>query len=490
MRWKNTFLACGLSFFLLSGDLLRAADLHVNLSGTDYALIDYTYLGVPGRLYVPPSYDPNQPIPMVMFLHGLGESGTNNTSQINGNMYNLLKAARSQQFILFAPQSSGWWPELEKTVRTVGQIADRYNVDPGRIYLTGLSAGGFGTMNGIRQYSDLFAGFVPLSIAGGNQFTSPADAAPAVGRPIWFFAGGDPNAASEPTFAAASRQSVTNILTAENVTPLPTLATSGGYAYASPDGQLRYNQIAGGGHDNVTWNNGAYGNADLYPWLLSQSNPISAPQTGKTVHLSLANTSSTDPSGKVDSHGDFWNVANGYAVQTTTGVAKSFAKDQDQTRTTTTFEVTKPFYAVGSTASLPADAPYDLAVAGDYWRIYKYNINSGQLTIDGLVPGGEYDLSLFASVSTTDLNNYVGLYSVGSSSVIINAANNADLYTLSGLFADASGHLVLDVNLSGNSNYAILNALSVTAVPEPVSSVAGLLGLMGLLLRRREQASV
>ena len=123
------------------------AGLVYNYNGTNYTFINYTYMGVPGRLYVPPGYNPSTPTPLVMFLHGIGEQINNanislatnvNTGQINGNIGNLMANAASQNFLLFAPQSANnaWWAELDKTVLTIANISTQYDVNPNKISMS------------------------------------------------------------------------------------------------------------------------------------------------------------------------------------------------------------------------------------------------------------------------------------------------------------------------------------------------------------------
>src|SRR6476659_8805222 len=66
---------------------------------------------LPGRLYVPPeaASDPTTPRPFILFMHGGGEGGTNNVSQINGNIDNLLAEAKLRGAYLYAPQTTNNW---------------------------------------------------------------------------------------------------------------------------------------------------------------------------------------------------------------------------------------------------------------------------------------------------------------------------------------------------------------------------------------------
>src|ERR687897_276209 len=63
----------------------------------------------PGRLHVPVAFatNPTAPRPLILFLHGAGEAGTDNVKQINGNIDNLLAAAKERGAFLLAPQNVG-----------------------------------------------------------------------------------------------------------------------------------------------------------------------------------------------------------------------------------------------------------------------------------------------------------------------------------------------------------------------------------------------
>jgi predicted peptidase len=85
---------------------------------TNFSLVDtFGNLVLPGRLYVPPQAlsNPAQPRPLILFLHGGGEAGTDNLLQINSNIDNLLAAAKQRGAFLYAPQSPGAWSSLLAT---------------------------------------------------------------------------------------------------------------------------------------------------------------------------------------------------------------------------------------------------------------------------------------------------------------------------------------------------------------------------------------
>jgi predicted peptidase len=171
--------------------------------------LSFTYNEMPYRLYVPENYDPEKSYPLVLFLHGGGERGTDNKSHILANDGAVIWAAPENQakhpaFVL-APQARNqhdggfgitrdsnnninlsrvfeFSQDLESAYEILQKVRTKYNIDSKRLYSTGLSQGGFGTFNLNLRYPDLFAAMVP--IAGGGD---PEQAYKLVNKPLWAF---------------------------------------------------------------------------------------------------------------------------------------------------------------------------------------------------------------------------------------------------------------------------------------------------------------
>ena len=90
----------------------------------NYSLVVGRSVQLPGRLYVPPeaTADPTTPRPFILFLHGGGEVGTNNVSQINGNIDSLLAEAKMLGAYLYAPQSTSNWNSTTLTNNVMTMI--------------------------------------------------------------------------------------------------------------------------------------------------------------------------------------------------------------------------------------------------------------------------------------------------------------------------------------------------------------------------------
>ncbi|WP_129669295.1 phospholipase [Phytoactinopolyspora endophytica] len=150
---------------------------------------------LPYRMYSP-DVTGRKTYPLVVTLHGYGESGTNNVSQIAGNQISVAFAdperqARHPAFVLspqadpLTPDTGGWWdpPMQEAVVELVRKtLAENPAIDPDRVYLTGLSMGSYGSWGLLPEYHDLFAGAILVCGAGGDE----AAAASTLGEfPIW-----------------------------------------------------------------------------------------------------------------------------------------------------------------------------------------------------------------------------------------------------------------------------------------------------------------
>jgi predicted peptidase len=120
------------------------------------------------RVYLPSDY-PNRGTrwPLVLFLHGAGERGSD-LALLDRTGLTKLAAARSLPFVLVAPQV----PEDETWSTTalatlLDRLVSQFRIDPDRVYLTGLSMGGFGAWDLATTHPDRFAALVSIS-GGGN----------------------------------------------------------------------------------------------------------------------------------------------------------------------------------------------------------------------------------------------------------------------------------------------------------------------------------
>lgn len=144
---------------------------------------------LPVIVRVPADYDPARAWPLVVFLHGAGECGDDGR-QVQVGLGPALAAqpARWPCLALMPqkPRRDREWEHYEDLV--LAAIADaraQWNVDPGRIALTGLSQGGHGTWVIGARHGDLFSCLAPVCGYGDAQEWAPR----AAKLPVWAFHG-------------------------------------------------------------------------------------------------------------------------------------------------------------------------------------------------------------------------------------------------------------------------------------------------------------
>lgn len=227
-------------------------------SATFEAKISLSYLQ-----YLPPGYE-SDPLnakdgdgkgwPLVLFLHGAGERGDNLELVKTHGPPKLIAQGKQFPFILISPQcpKDEWWDAqvLEKLLDEMGR---KFKVDPDRIYVTGMSMGGFGTWDLARRQPSRFAAIAP--VCGGSD----ADLA-------WIF----PGLKSLPVWAFHGDKDKVVVLkrSEEMIEAVKRLGNA----------ETRLTVYPGVGHDS--WNK-AYNDPELFDWLLSHRRPAQA--SGPTV---------------------------------------------------------------------------------------------------------------------------------------------------------------------------------------------------------------
>lgn len=225
----------------------------------DVEPVDFAY-----RLLEPESITPGTRYPLVIFLHGAGERGTDNLNQLQYlPTWMAEKTARKTYpcFVL-APQCRNdekWadvsWSDLKSTphsptptvdmmavIAAIEETMKREPVDPARIYLTGLSMGGYGSWDLAARMPERFAAVIPIC-GGGDEAT----AAKIKALPIWCFHG----------------DADTAVPVERSRTMIEALRVAG----AEP----KYSELAGVGHDSWT---PAYRDPDVLAWLFAQKKPV------------------------------------------------------------------------------------------------------------------------------------------------------------------------------------------------------------------------
>ncbi len=121
-------------------------------------------------LFLPEGYEArgDKKFPLMIFLHGAGERGTNLSKVAQHGPPKIVKTRKDFPFILVSPQcpANEWWTE-DVVMGLLDDTIKNYNVDTNRVYLTGLSMGGFGSWALGTKYPERFAAIAP--ICGGGE---------------------------------------------------------------------------------------------------------------------------------------------------------------------------------------------------------------------------------------------------------------------------------------------------------------------------------
>ena len=136
-------------------------------------------------MYVPQDYETRGKWPLMLFLHGMGERGDDIEKVKVHGPPKLLEKGEDFPFLILSPQCPDrqWWDNDELVV-LIDEIVSEYRIDQNRIYVTGLSMGGYGTWSLALKYPYKFAAIAPIC-GGGN----PNDAHLIKHLPIWTFHG-------------------------------------------------------------------------------------------------------------------------------------------------------------------------------------------------------------------------------------------------------------------------------------------------------------
>lgn len=274
MRTMKRILLCMLGILTLvpaMGALPASAEGVDILTALQTATYHYEddrgLVNLPYRYYFPSDYDADggKTYPILIFLHGAGERGTDNTSHVSINDTLFQTLIGRDDCILLAPQCAAnyrWvehdWglgsytadevasPMLSAAMALLKETIENEAVDASRVYAMGLSMGAFGVWDMLIREPDLFAAAIPSEGAG-----DPSKAELLVDIPIWTFHG-DQDAAVPVT---GTREMVAAIKEA------------GGK-------NIKYTEFAGRGHGcwYTVWES-----AETYRWLFSQVNASALP---------------------------------------------------------------------------------------------------------------------------------------------------------------------------------------------------------------------
>ncbi|HWQ36771.1 MAG TPA: PHB depolymerase family esterase [Blastocatellia bacterium] len=218
------------------------------------------------QVYVPENWNKKQKWPVILFLHGAGERGDDGLAQTDIGIGTAIRRYRDRfPAVIVMPQcrKDVWWmePKMEEmALKALDQSVKEFNGDPQRLYLTGLSMGGYGTWAMARNHPGRFAAYVP--ICGGvviperlrksmpnaslpDEGVDPyALTAKSIGTtPVWIFHGD-----ADPVVPVEGSRKMNEALKAAG-------------------GNVKYTEYPGVKHDS--WVK-AYAEPELMKWMLAQ----------------------------------------------------------------------------------------------------------------------------------------------------------------------------------------------------------------------------
>lgn len=176
--------------------------------------------------------------PLVLFLHGSGESGTDLSILRRQGLPKMVAQGQKFPFILVSPQAPQGYLLATQLTEVLNEVAAKYRVDADRVYVTGLSMGGNGTWFLALEYPERFAAIAPVAASG-----DPGGAARLKKIPVWYFVG-----ANDSNVPQKAEQMVA--------------------AMKAADVAYKFTLYPNTGHVE-TWEK-AYANPELLTWMLAQ----------------------------------------------------------------------------------------------------------------------------------------------------------------------------------------------------------------------------
>lgn len=189
-------------------------------------------------LYLPDNYEKSQEKwPLILFLHGAGERGSDINMVKKHGVPKIVEGKKDFPFVVVSPQcpTDTWWNN-DTILALLDDITAHYKIDRDRIYLTGLSMGGFATWSLAIQEPHKFAAIAPIC-GGGQSLLAPR----IKHLPVWVFHG-----AKDSVVPIKSSEDMVNALKANG-------------------GDVKFTVYPDADHDSWT---ATYDNPELYKWFL------------------------------------------------------------------------------------------------------------------------------------------------------------------------------------------------------------------------------
>jgi len=214
---------------------------------------------LPYRFLAPETVEEGARYPLVLFLHGAGERGDDNSAQLKHGTALYLERSNRTAYPCYVvvpqcPRGKQWaslpWSGLagrqaaepsqpmQAALALLEELSQEFAIDPDRLYVTGLSMGGYGTWDLVTRFPDRFAAAAPIC-GGGDEWA----AARAASTPLWAFHSDD-----DGTVKVDRTRNMIAVVRAG-------------------DGRPHYTEYTGLGHNSWTT---AYEGPEFLPWLFAQ----------------------------------------------------------------------------------------------------------------------------------------------------------------------------------------------------------------------------
>lgn len=221
----------------------RAEDAPGKVHAKEFQTEVTVKVGYRYSLYIPKEYSPGskRKWPLIIFLHGSGERGEDLDVLTRNGPPKMIAAGHAFPALVASPQApdhNTWEPHSVKAL--VDALRREYHIDDDRVYLTGISMGGYGVWDTVMAFPHTFAAAIPICGSAGVKFVA---AERIKHLPVWIFHGAD-----DTVVPAANSQRIYDALVEAGGTPKLTI-------------------YAGVGHDSWTR---TYEDPDLWEWLFAQ----------------------------------------------------------------------------------------------------------------------------------------------------------------------------------------------------------------------------
>ena len=222
----------------VSQKLRAEEETRMEYSGKVTLDVGYRYL-----LSLPDGYmaDKNKKWPLIVFLHGAGERGTDLEMLKKHGPPKLIAAGQKFEAIVASLQclpKQIWNPHGVKAL--TDHLIETLRVDVDRVYLTGLSMGGFATWEIALEYPDTFAAIVPICGGAGVRFVM---AERIKHLPVWIFHGAK-DSVVEPSYSKKMYDALMKV-----------------------GGNVKFTLYPNASHDSWT---AAYNDPELWKWMFEQ----------------------------------------------------------------------------------------------------------------------------------------------------------------------------------------------------------------------------